>query len=368
MRDSLAILLPEPQDLPAIDELPDPFLRPDGTRIRTRREWRAQRDLLLRRVLHYEYGALPSPAVVTGEMLRARPLRGLRATEHAVRLRIGTDRPLAVRLILTRPDGAGPFPVIVRGDLGWRRTRREIVATVVQRGYALADFDRTAVAADAAKETGIYRMQPGYDGGRIAAWAWGFQRVVDYLETLPFIDRTRIAVTGHSRGGKAALLAGAIDPRIALTAPNNSGCGGAGCFRIAGRGSEDVRAITTTFPYWFHARFAQFAGTRVRRLPFDQHTVKALVAPRALFSTEALGDAWANPRGTQASHRAAKEVFAFLGAADRIGIRFRDGGHEHNARDWEALLDFADWQFFGRNVFDRPAFVPEPSGYVWRAP
>jgi dienelactone hydrolase len=360
--------LPDPRDLPAIDELPDPFLRPDGARLRTRREWRAQRSVLLRRVLHYEYGPLPAPAAVAGETLRTRALRALRATEHAVRLRIGAERALPVRLLLTVPAGAGPFPVIVRGDLGWRRTHREIVATLVHRGYALADFDRTQVAPDAAQRTGIYRLQPGYDGGRIAAWAWGFHRAIDFLETLPFVDRTRIAVTGHSRGGKAALLAGATDPRIALTAPNNSGCGGAGCFRIAGPGSEDIRAITTTFPYWFHARFAQFAGARMNRLPFDQHTVKALVAPRALFSTEALGDLWANPRGAQASHRAAKEVFAFLGAADRIGIRFRDGGHEHNARDWEALLDFADWQFFGRSVFDRPAFALEPAGYRWRAP
>jgi len=360
--------LPDPRDLPAIDALPDPFLRPDGTRVRTRREWRAQRDVLLRRVLHYEYGALPLAAAVAGDVLRSRTLRRSRAVEHAMRLRIGNERPLSVRMILTVPDGGGPFPVIVRGDLGWARTRPEIVAAVVQRGYALADFDRTQIAADAAGETGVHRLQKGYDGGRIAAWAWGFHRVIDYLETLPFVDRTRIVVTGHSRGGKAALLAGATDARIALTAPNNSGCGGAGCFRIAGRGSEDIRAITKTFPYWFHARFAQFAGARVARLPFDQHTVKALVAPRALFSTEALGDLWANPRGTQVSHRAAKEVFAFLGAADRTDIRFRDGGHGHNASDWAALLDFADWQLFGRNVFDRPAFPDAPEDFGWRAP
>ena len=238
---------------------------------------------------------------------------------------------------------------------------------MVRRGYILAEFDRVQIAADSAKEDGVYLAYPGYDGGRIAAWAWGFHRVVDYLQTVDIVDRTRIAATGHSRGGKAALLAGATDLRIALTAPNNSGCGGAGCFRLQAPGSEDIASITGEFPYWFHPRFRQFVG-KVRRLPFDQHSVKALVAPRALFSTEALGDLWANPLGTQQSHAAAREVFSFLGAAERIGIRFRAGRHEHNADDWAALLDFADWQFFGKSVFDRVAFPGAERGYSWVAP
>src|SRR4029079_11676196 len=101
------------------------------------REWRAQRDVLLRRVLHYEYGALPGAAPVVGDVLRSRTLRRSRAVEHARRLRIGNERPLSVPVILTVPDGGGPFPVIVRGDLGWARPRPEIVAAGRQRGCAL---------------------------------------------------------------------------------------------------------------------------------------------------------------------------------------------------------------------------------------
>ena len=107
------------------------------------------------------------------------------------------------------------------------------------------------------------------------------------------------------------------------------------------------------------------------RLPFDQHTVKALIAPRALLSTEALGDLWANPKGTQQTYTAAKEVFNFLGASDRIGIVFRPGKHEQNADDWNALLDFADQQFFGKKVnrrFDALAFPDAEKGYSWKAP
>jgi hypothetical protein len=165
---------------------------------------------------------------------------------------------------------------------------------------------------------------------------------VDYLETLPEADKTRIAVTGHSRGGKAALLAGALDERIALTAPNNSGCMGAGCTRVPHDG-ESLERIASVFPYWFSTRLAEFVG-RETRLPFDQHSVKALVAPRALLSTEGLEDRWANPDGAQLTHDAAKPVFDFLGASDKIGIVFRPGGHGHTPEDWTTLLDFADRQ------------------------
>jgi hypothetical protein len=72
------------------------------------------------------------------------------------------------------------------------------------------------------------------------------------------------------------------------------------------------------------------------------HFLLALVAPRALLTTEALDDAWANPPGTQRSHAAAREVFGFLGAQDRLAMHCRPGGHAHSLVDWIALLDFAD--------------------------
>jgi hypothetical protein len=356
---------PPASRLPIVNELPDPFLRPDGTRVASPREWVRQRVRLLQSILHYEYGELPprprQSRDILAELVRTVALPALGATQSTIRLALGPGRAIPVRLILTVPGGAGPFPVIVRGDLCWGKAKPRIVAAVVERGYILADFDRTAVARDAPIEDRVYDAYHDFDGGRIAAWAWGYQRVIDYLETLPAVDMSRIAVTGHSRGGKAALLAGAIDERIALTAPNNSGCGGAGCYRLQAAGSEDIAAITMMFPYWFHSRFRQFVGN-VKRLPFDQHTVKALVAPRALLTTEALGDIWANPKGTQQSHIAAREVFAFLSAEHRLGIRFREGPHKHRLDDWIALLDFADWQFFGKTPFNRNAFPDADPG------
>jgi hypothetical protein len=346
------------EQLPSIAELPDPFVFQDGTRVKTPLDWQRRRAELAQLLLYYQYGRMPPPfGNVKGEELSSTPNQELEATEKRIKLTMGPGAKLTVPLELTIPLGRGPFPVIIRGDLCWGKAKPPIPQKVIQRGYILAEFDRTAIVPDKNDRTqAAWALYPEFDWGALSAWAWGFHRVVDYLVTLDYVDPQRIAVTGHSRGGKTALLAGALDERIALTVPNNSGCGGAGCYRHQGPKSEDIRAITSRFPHWFSPRFPQFVG-RVHRLPFDQHSLKALVAPRALLTTEALGDLWANPEGTQVSHQAAKPVFEFLGAGEKLGIYFRPGKHEHNADDWEVLLDFADWQLRGKpptRRFDQP--------------
>ncbi|HLK60101.1 MAG TPA: hypothetical protein VKU00_26305 [Chthonomonadaceae bacterium] len=362
---------PDADHLPVISELPDPFLLPNGKRVKSAKEWEAHRKALLETILHYEYGPLP-PVLdhVVGTETASRQIEATHATEREILLTMGPEDAIKTHLILTLPAGKGPFPIILRGDLCWGRLDPAIVAEVVRRGYALAEFDRTEIAPDSKERGGVYAAYPDYQGGRLSAWAWGYHRVTDYLWKQPFVDRRHIVVTGHSRGGKATLLAGATDPRIALTAPNNSGCGGAGCFRYQADKSEDIAAILKSFPFWFEPHFGDFIG-KVDRLPFDQHTLKALIAPRALLSTEGLEDLWANPKGTQQTWAAAREVYAFLGANERIGIRFRPGGHEHGMADWTALLDFADQQFFHKSStgpFDQPAFPDLPKAYAWGNP
>lgn len=273
------------------------------------------------------------------------------------------------------PKGEGPFPVILRGDWGWRKTADDVTQDILDRGYILAEFNRLELAQDLGrtppeKSFGLYAMYPDGDFGSLAAWAWGYHRAIDLLVTLPQVDADKIAITGHSRGGKTVLLAGITDPRVALTAPNNSGCGGAGCYRVMGPRSEDLQRILTAFPFWFTPRLKEFIG-REDELPFDQHGVKALIAPRALLSTEALGDLHANPFGSLQTHRAAREVYRFLGHPDRIAIAFREGAHEHKPEDFAALLDFADEVFFNKPAkrdWNADPFPEHPAVYSWTAP
>jgi hypothetical protein len=248
------------------------------------------------------------------------------------------------------PTGDGPFPVIINGDGCWRYLTNGIIVDAVSRGYGVAYFNRLDMVPDidSKRDSQLFLAYPDGDYGSLAAWAWGYHRVVDALLTLLKVDAARIGVVGHSRGGKASLLAGVTDQRISLVSANDSGSGGAGCHRFTDNGGEGLGDSLRVFPYWFSSRLNDYVG-RESELPFDQHTVKALVAPRALLTTEARADIWASPQGTRLTHDAAKEVYCFLGAEGKIGIWYREGIHNHTQADWTALLDFADWQFFGKN-------------------
>ena len=127
----------------------------------------------------------------------------------------------------------------------------------------------------------------------MAAWAWGVSRVVDALERLPAanIDTTRLGVSGCSRDGKGALVAGAFEPRIALTIPQESGSGGASCWRLSdymlahGISTQTASEIVQE-NVWLGPAFNSFDSSSVHTLPFDHHLLAALVAPRGLFVIE----------------------------------------------------------------------------------
>jgi dienelactone hydrolase len=367
-----------PPTTPPASLLPDPFRFTDGTPVVTFLQWKARRDEIAAAMLPLLYGAMPpAPAATTSVVLHEAVARRF----HAARLlscRVLADDRHAFLLRVYVPAAQGRHPVVLHGDGCWHHARDEVIAEVVDRGHAFAQFNRLEVAPDVADRSVCAREQARLFGtatpeggfGALAAWAWAYHRAVDVLQQQPFVRADAIAVVGHSRGGKAALLAGATDTRIAVTSANNSGAGGAGCWRWQAQGVERLSDITTAFPHWFGPELPAWAG-REDELPFDQHFLKALVAPRALLCTEALGDTWANPVGTWQTQRAAQEVFRFLGEPERIAVRYRAGGHDHAPEDWRVLLDFLDAQLQGQAGRFPPQEDPYPGlapAHTWHAP
>jgi dienelactone hydrolase len=361
--------------LTAPGHLPDPFQFKDGSRVCDTADWTRRRKEILDAIVGIEYGGLPPlPAETHWEELHTTTAKRLGGARFmSCRVMTGPDRPFAFLLYLLIPPGTGPFPVVLNGDACWRYATDAIAGEVLGRGAILAQFNRVEIVPDvkgSGRVSGLYRVYPEAGFGALAAWAWGYHRCVDALVTMSFVDASRIAVVGHSRGGKTSLLAGATDERIALTCANDSGAGGAGCYRWQGPKSETLADLIRSFPYWFSPQLKAFVN-RETDLPFDQHDLKALVAPRPLLTTEALGDLWANPDGTWQTHLAAREVYRFLGAGERLGIWFREGGHEHGEADWRAFLDFMDWQLCGKNPacrFDSNPHPGLPSAFSWTAP
>jgi endo-1,4-beta-xylanase len=377
---------PKPADqLPAVAELPSPFVFADGSPVRTRADWDRRRAEIKRLFEQYEYGRMPpKPAKMTVK-------KGDRTADDANNVVVqkldvtleNDGKTFAFPMTVVLPkDAKGPVPVVVqstffgfgKGKGGNPNARYKVYG---DRGYAVAEFSWNAVAADAkgAKRGGVYTLfGDGIDTGTLMGWAWGVSRVIDALaEAVPEVDAAKAVVTGHSRNGKAALVAGAFDDRIALTVPSHSGTGGVPPYRFVeefakkhGK-TEALSNIVGSFPHWFHPDFKQFVGN-VDRLPVDQHLLVAVVAPRPLMHTEGLKDIWINPEGAQASNRAAAAVYKFLGAADKLSYRYRDVGHIPSTED---LLDYADHVFRARPLppeFGKPAYPDEVKTFGWDVP
>jgi hypothetical protein len=335
---------------------PDLLTFNDGTAVDAD-AWPRRRDELFNAIIPHEYGGMPPAVESTEVLLRARSSPrnwpGVTYRTYDVRSRFADGRELSLTLKLWRPAGDGPFPVVLDGDGCWRYFNDDLVRQIVMRGTIAASFDRTEVAADSRdlfRQTGLYRLLPDASFGVLSAWAWAFHRCVDALLQLDDVRADGIAITGHSRGGKAVLLAGATDGRIAITNPNDSGIGGSGLNRLKVRGSEAVNSFFGSGNiFWFGKGFADYRH-RDAELPYDQHFLHALVAPRLLLVTEAYEDHGANPPGSYLACQAARPVYQLLGRPEAIGWMVREGGHAHAPEDYQALLDFMDLHLHGRRT------------------
>jgi hypothetical protein len=391
---------PAVADLPARAELPDPLAMLNGQKVTTKEQWVEKRRPELRELFqHYMYGYLPVPEKITAKVEREdkKALDG-KATLKEVTIAFGPPETPPIHLLLVVPNARkGPAPVFVgmnfcgnhalvkdpavhlptvwmyprnpgvkdnkATDAG-RSSQIDVWALEqsIDRGYAVATFyngdvdpDRTDVRAGIQPHLRKKDAKPSpHDWGTIAAWAWGIHRVVDYLITDTDLDRERIAVVGHSRLGKTALLAAAFDDRIALSIPHQAGCGGTAPSR--GKVGESVTKINTSFPHWFNGTFKEF-NDKPEKLPFDQHCLVALVAPRPVLFSNAVEDTWANPEGQFQILKAADPVYRLLGAGgldakempennklvdSKLGYYIRPGKHSMTKEDWKVFLDFAD--------------------------
>ena len=236
----------------------------------------------------------------------------------------------------------------------WRARRTEFwpAEEIVDRGYAAIAFWNDEVAVDSyspdyAFKSGVFRCfepagvkRPADAWGSLSAWAWGASRIMDWIETCPDIDAKHVAVVGHSRGGKAALVAGITDRRFAMAVANGSGCGGAKLHHADLPKSEHIRQILHSVSYWFCDNFAKYID-KEREISFDQHQWLSLMAPRLLYVASGSQDHWAGPEGERAAVDLARPAWGSRAALD-VGYHAHAGGHALGLEDWSKFMDFTD--------------------------
>ncbi|NND31000.1 MAG: alpha/beta fold hydrolase [Saprospiraceae bacterium] len=348
-------LPPDFDELPSLPFLPDPLIIDEGGQnipVKTISQWQSKREEMKTLAQHWITGTPPpAPDNLTAELLSENKIGPL--IERNLLLKFGPGKKAQLHVTLLIPPGEGPFPVFI---CPWKKDRYDWVQAAVRRGYIGCRFTATDPKYGYPDDSEAYEeiYWPEYDFSTLMRWGWAASRTIDYLYTLNEVNREQIALTGLSRNGKMALWAAAYDERIKAVVPVSGGTGGENPFRYTTDkyNSETLSLLTWARPHWLHPRLRLFTGWE-SKLPVDQNSLMALVAPRGLMLTSSVTESAGNPWGIEQAYHSARKAYEFLGAGDKIAIDLRQGLHAPSMRDMERYLDFFDY------VFERGTIKPD---------
>lgn len=327
--------------LPSSYDLPDPLLL-NGKPIASIAEWEQKKEWIREEYQHWISGQRPpAPAKVKPVVIEDRYENEVHVQTVEVRVDPAYKGKITCELLI--PPGKGPFPVYMTQ---W--THRNWAQLALRRGYMACIY----AAADGHDDTQDYQsLYPEYDFSCLMRRAWGASRVVDYLYTRTDVDKTKIAITGHSRNGKQSLWAAAFDERITAVVTSSCGTGGITPFRYSDSPfcSQTLDDIASKSAHWFHPRLRFFFG-REDKLPVDQNLLLSLIAPRPLLLHYSIVERQLNPWANEQCYHSVQKVYQFLNAGDNIGIFPRMGEHAVASRDVERCIDFLDIRFGRRNI------------------
>lgn len=255
---------------------------------------------------------------------------------------ISIGQPAWVSWLLYRAEPLAPQTAVtlLSPDGCWPQVLNETaIQTVLDQGVALTWFDRVGLAwdgPDAQRGGPLHSHWPEVPWSATSVWAWGMSYSITALtQALPSL---KFAVIGHSRGGKAAMVAALSDPRIQALVSHNSGTGGVSHVQTAQAGAESLADLAERFPHWLSPLMQdpQHRDLCVQN-NWPAEGLHAL-APRGLCILQAEDDLWANPTGTRAMFEQLQP--AWQAASERLQWHSRSGGHAMTALDWQRAAAF----------------------------
>lgn len=376
--------LPAPEDREIAETLPDLFATLAGAPVVSAEDYDARTRELRDLYQYYMYGFYPDGSAETTTY--GRDGKALTVTVEFEGRSVSFDALISVPDPAKVPVPEGGYPVIVVLGFVFGDALEHGIPYqyALDNGYAVITYNAMQLAADSGEDglvhTGLfYDLHPYTDdvftqAGALLAWAWGGSKVIDALENglgaECALSAENIILTGVSRFGKSASVAGAFDERIRVTAPACSGTGGMALFRYNSQGhvydfspaggraeyrmgqNEALRQLVGNGAYhWFNDVFRNFPREDgAFRLPFDQHMLAALCGTggRHLFIITAYsGEDWTNPPGMYGTFLAAQKAFDFTGTPDHLSINIHPEGHAVVPDDLEKLIAYCNYHFYG---------------------
>jgi hypothetical protein len=378
--------------------LPNPLVLSNGKKVKTAKVWLKQRRPEIVEAFDHEiYGRSLGNSPKVNWQVTSTAKESVGDTPVITKKLVGhVDNSsyslisVDIQLTLTTPaNAAGPVPVIMEFGLSpeilaalkKRFTEEQWAAfagngppwqnQVLAKGWGYAILIPTSVQADYGEglTQGIIGLvnkgQPRKldDWGALRAWAWGASRAIDYFETDKAVDAKQVGIEGLSRYGKAALLAMAYEPRLAIAFVGSSGAGGAKIWRR--KFGEQVENVASASEYhWMAGNFLKYAGPLTANdLPVDAHELIALCAPRPVFissGSQQVEGGWVDAKGMFLGAVGAGPVYKLLGKKDLgttefppmeaalidgdIAFRQHSGGHT-TGPNWPTFLAFAGRYF-----------------------
>ena len=344
--------------------LPDLLQMPNGQIIKTKEEWEnIARPYWKTILLQEEYGQIPS--FVSPKIERkVNPIDFAgKATWETVSFTFNKNGKMHIvptQLIYPKNKKNSPFFIYLnfRPDIPDRYLP---VEEIIDNGFGIFTVCYNDITKDNEDFTdglaGLFQdgERTGDDTGKIVYWSYMASRMMDYLQTREEADKNAIGVAGHSRLGKTALLTGALDERFAFVCSNDSGCSGAALSREVCKGGESIRAIVERFPFWFCPNYFKYIDN-ADKLPFDQHCLTALIAPRCVYIGGAIEDVWADNNNQFLNCVACSPVWELYGKTGfitenkmpvcgdvytdgEVGFHLRAGKHYHSRTDWLIYMD-----------------------------
>jgi endo-1,4-beta-xylanase len=403
---------PDPYELRTVNNLPDPFTFFDGKKVRTTEDWAERRAEIKDLFQYYEFGYMPAPPQLLTAVSTSATSGTLNYKSIAITIQDKGNTASFTPILYLPSTGKAPYPVIVEEDIFANPFFAPPNSAFLNGGYAVLSiptwdfpaFGLPGIASDDGNHTGaFFNLYPykldnaGDDHGVLMAWAWGASRGVDALQYLAannpsfagLLDLKRLVVTGYSRWGKTALLAGAMDERFLLTAPGGSGSGGATPYRYDSFGNVPFRGAPFGNLYpWGRSPGAETMGDHVRhqthnsnemirrflndivpaaveprmyqtdtwgygeRLPYDHHEEISVIAPRAVLIQATNNDYADNAEGDAIGFEGAKPIYALLGAPQNLALDLDMGNTGHGLTPAQAqhIVNFANFVLFGMQL------------------